>query len=109
MNALVDFGNGKRLSMQVSSDMSLSQSVHITGRRGWGRLDTPFNPCEIAAASWAVGEIGESTKIFEPYNQYVLMLESFRNSCENNVVPSFKKSKQICELLEQIRKASKLN
>ncbi len=104
MNALVDFGNGKRLSMQVSSDMSLSQSVHITGRRGWGRLDTPFNPCEIATASWAVGEIGESTKIFEPYNQYVLMLESFRNSCENNVVPSFKKSKQICELLEQIIK-----
>ena len=105
MNALVDFGNGKRLSMQVSSDMSLSQSVHITGRRGWGRLDTPFNPGEIATASWALGKIGEGTKkIFGPCNQYVLMLESFRDSCQNNVAPSFKQSKQICELLEQIIK-----
>ena len=103
MNALLDFGAGRRLSMQVSSAMALSQTVHLTSEKGWGRLDTPFNPEEVATASWGLRELGEGKKIvFEPCNQYALMLNDFVNSCQNNIKPEFTTSKRICSLLQQI-------
>ena len=103
MNALLDFGEGRRLSMQVSSAMALSQTVHLTSEKGWGRLDTPFNPEEVATASWGLRELGEGKKVvFEPCNQYALMLNDFVNSCQNNIKPEFTTSKRICSLLQQI-------
>ena len=103
MNALLDFGEGRRLSMQVSSAMALSQTVHLTSDNGWARLDTPFNPDEIATASWALGELGEGTKLsFEPCNQYALMLNEFITSCQNQTKPNFTTSKQICALLQEL-------
>ena len=103
MNALIDFGHGKRLYMHVSSAMGLSQCVHVTAQHGWARLDAPFNPSERATASWSLGNIGEGTKkIFEPCNQYALMLKNFKESCDNKSKPCFKQSKQIISLLKQI-------
>ena len=103
MNALLDFGEGRRLSMQVSSAMALSQSVHLTCDKGWGRLDAPFNPDQIATASWSSGKLGEGLKVvFESCNQYALMLNEFVTSCQNQIKPDFTTSKQICSLLQQI-------
>ena len=103
MNALLDFGAGRRLSMQVSSAMALSQTIHLTSENGWARLDTPFNPEQIATASWALGELGEGKKrVFEPCNQYALMLNAFITSCQNQTKPDFTISKQICALLQEI-------
>ena len=103
MNALIDFGHGKRLYMHVSSAMGLSQCVHVTAQHGWARLDAPFNPSERATASWSLGNIGEGTKkIFEPCNQYALMLKNFKESCDKKSKPCFKQSKQIISLLKQI-------
>ena len=103
MNALLDFGHGKRLYMHVSSAMGLSQCVHVTTQHGWARLDAPFNPIERATASWSLGNIGEGTKkIFEPCNQYAFMLKNFKESCDKKAKPCFKQSKQIISLLNQI-------
>ncbi len=103
MNALLDFGKDRRLSMQVSSAMALSQTVRLTSDRGWATLNTPFNSSEIATARWAAGELGEGKKVtFEPCNQYALMLKEFVASCQNCAKPNFSVSRQICSLLEHI-------
>ncbi len=60
VSALLDFGGGRVLMMQVSAAASLSQSVLVTGTQGWARLTVPFNPPPVTTASWAQAEDGRT-------------------------------------------------
>ena len=102
-NAILDFGDGRRLSMGVSSAIGLSQSLHLVGSDGWARLNTPFNPPEVTSARWAKGSLGEGTLVeFPACNHYALMLEDFVKSCRTGGTPDYTYSRYLINILSEI-------
>lgn len=108
-SALLDFGDGRVLTMQVSAAASLSQSVYLLGSKGWAQLTVPFNPPPVTTARWARAEdrrtgllgAGESLQ-FEACDQYQLMLDDFAAACADKRPADFTDSRALTGLLSQM-------
>ena len=111
---IIDFGDGQILNFNVSSGAALCQSIKIVGSEGWASLDVPFNPPEVTKARFAVSSAVASSDrkemmlstgrevVFDPCDQYELMVHDFVNAVAVGRVASMDQSRQITRIIEKM-------
>ncbi|MFP8968535.1 Gfo/Idh/MocA family protein [Pokkaliibacter sp. CJK22405] len=110
--ALLDFGEGRVLSMTVSTQLADYQRLTLLGERGWAELDIPFNP-DPAGAVITLAEAGGRGRgepfTLAPQDQYVAMIDFFASKVASEERwHNLDTSRMVIETLDRIRRSARL-
>jgi len=89
-SGILDFGNGISSTFTCSTQLTPYQRVNIFGTKGRIEVEIPVNaPANVPTTIWLHTNEKSEKIVFEPADQYQLMVEAFSNSIlDNTRVPT---------------------
>jgi predicted dehydrogenase len=68
-----------RLDFFVSTQSAKQQQLTVVGQGGWARLESPFNPPEVATVHWSPSGLAHEAQTLQlpPCNAYAVMVADF--------------------------------
>nr|WP_158651847.1 Gfo/Idh/MocA family oxidoreductase [Marinobacterium profundum] len=109
-SALLDYGQGRTLSLTVCTQGARYQRLLMLGSKGWAELEIPFNaPNEGVRIRLAPeGGLGGGEVIeIAPQNQYASMVSAFAQQIESGKAwNNLEQSSAVIQVLDRIRAAA---
>ncbi|UTW12868.1 Gfo/Idh/MocA family protein [Marinobacterium rhizophilum] len=110
-SALLDYGQGRTLSLTVCTQAARYQRLLLLGSKGWAELEIPFNaPNEGVRIRLAPdGGLGAGEIIeIPPQNQYASMVRAFAEQAQSGKAwNNLEQSAALIQVLDQIRTNAK--